>query len=67
MAAWKNSARAVFPDRESSQKKGCPKDAFLGQCEANLIEGIPRGRYTRSVLNKQYALDAVEFLKKNPT
>jgi hypothetical protein len=67
VTAWKNSARAVFPHSDWSQKKGCPKDAFLGLCEAGIVEGIPRGQYTRSLLNKKYALDAVEFLKENPT
>jgi hypothetical protein len=28
--------------------------------------GIPGGRYTRSVLNKGYALKAVDILKTNP-
>ena len=58
---------AVFPDSEASQKKGCPKDAFLGLCEAEIISGIAGESYTRSVLNKGYALTAVELLKKYPT
>jgi hypothetical protein len=66
VTAWKNSARAVFPDSESSQNKGCPKDAFLGLCEAKLLRGVPGGHYTRSVLNKGYALKAVDILKTNP-
>ena len=65
LTAWKNSSRAVFPDSEWSQRKGCPKNSFLGLCEAGFIKGIPSGHYTRSVLDKGYALKAVEILTKN--
>jgi hypothetical protein len=48
------------------RRKAAPKDAFLGLCEAEIIIGIPGGRYTRSVLNKGYALKSVDILKTNP-
>jgi hypothetical protein len=64
--AWASAALSIFPDSESSRKKGCPKDAFLGLCETGIVKGITKGKYTRSLLNKKYALDAVNILKKNP-
>ena len=32
-------------------------------CEEGLVKGIPRGYYTKSVKNKEYALQAIEILK----
>ena len=52
-------------DTKSSQEKGCPKNTFLGLCEEGLVKGIPKGNYTKSVLNKEYALKAVAILKQN--
>lgn len=63
MEIWSRSAKEVFPNSKSSQEKGCPKGTFLGLCEAGLVKGIPKGEYTRSVKNKEYALQAIEILK----
>ena len=52
-------------DSESSKSKGCPKNTFLGLCEKGLVKGIPKGNYTKSVKNKEYAKKAVEILKQN--
>ncbi|UAM99590.1 hypothetical protein K8354_07245 [Polaribacter litorisediminis] len=62
---WSRSAKEVFYTK-SSQEKGCPKGTFLGLCEEGLVKGIPRGKYTRSEKNKNYALKAVSILKNNP-
>ena len=62
--AWKEAALEIMTS-ESAQKKGCPKSAFLGLCEAGFIKGIPKGNYTRSKKNKDYAIDAVNILKNN--
>jgi hypothetical protein len=62
---WLRSAKEIF-ETKSSQEKGCPKGTFLGLCEEGLIKGIPRGKYTRSEKNKNYALKAVSILKNNP-
>jgi len=62
---WKAAVKNAFPDSESSQKKSCPKSAFLGLCEEGLIKGIPEGKYTRSIDNKAYAVKAIEILKQN--
>ena len=40
--------------------------AFLGLCEKGLVKYIPRGSYTRSIKNKDYAIQAVTLLRKNP-
>jgi len=63
ITAWKQAADAVFPNSVSSRIKGCPRDAFLGLCEDGLITGIPAGSYTRSRLNKSYAMRAVSILR----
>jgi hypothetical protein len=61
---WFQSAKEVF-DTKSSQEKGCPKNTFLGLCEEGLVKGIPKGNYTKSVKNKEYAIRAVAILKQN--
>jgi len=49
-----------------TQAKGCPKDAFLGLCEEGFVKGVPKGKYTNSKQNKNYALKALHLLKENP-
>lgn len=61
--AW-TEAICTLTSKASCQKKGCPRDAFLGLCEAGLVKGIPSGHYTDSKENKGYALDAVRILKR---
>jgi hypothetical protein len=61
---WSRSAKEVF-DTNSAQEKGCPKNTFLGLCEEGLVNGIPKGNYTKSVKNKEYALKAIAILKQN--
>lgn len=52
---------------KSSQEKGCPRNTFLGLCEEGLVKGVPKGNYTNSVKNKEYALKAIEILKWQKT
>ena len=61
--AWERSVQRLFPDQPASQKKGCPKGAFLGLCEEGMVADVPRGKYTRSKSNKAYALRAIQLLK----
>ncbi|WP_237275815.1 DUF6979 family protein [Tenacibaculum ovolyticum] len=61
---WAKYVKENF-DSESSQKKSCPKNTFLGLCEEGLVIGIPKGKYTKSIKNKNYALQAIEILKQN--
>lgn len=65
-AAWETATENIFGKGTAGQKKGCPKNAFLGLCEDGLIKGIKAGSYTNSTLNKHYALEAVRILKENP-
>jgi hypothetical protein len=64
--AWRIAAREEFPDMEPSQKKSCPRGAFLGLCEDGFVIGVPRGTYTRSRDNKQYAVEAASRLRRDP-
>ena len=66
-AAWNGAVREVFPKSESQRKKGCPRGAFLGLCEEGMIVGVPRGKYTQSKLNKDYAVRAVRLIHANPS
>ena len=64
--AWEQATTAIFGRGTPGQTKGCPKGAFLGLCEDGLIRGIDPGNYTRSQKNKQYAVDAVDVLRRHP-
>jgi hypothetical protein len=57
-------AKEVFPTK-IAQEKGCPKNTFLGLCEIGFVKGIPKGNYTKSIKNKEYALKAAIILKQN--
>ena len=59
--AWERCAKNEFSNSESSANKSCPKNAFLGLCDAGKIKGISVGEYSDSKLNKSYALSAVEI------
>lgn len=63
--AWHQAAQYVF-DGPSAQKKGCPRGAFLGLCEAGIVKGIPKGKYTKSVKNKEYGLHGYTILQEHP-
>jgi len=64
--AWKKAV-SEFTKNESSQKKGCPRCAFLGLCEDGAVSGIPAAHYCNSEKNKKYALNALSLLKQNPS
>ncbi|MDN0094566.1 DUF6979 family protein [Yersinia rohdei] len=42
---WGKQAMYAFEGQPTSQKKGCPKSAFLALCEAGFIKGISKGNY----------------------
>lgn len=63
-ARWEIAVAKLYPTSPTSQKKGCPRGAFLGLCEEGLVKGIPAGRYTASRDNKAYAVRAVELLSE---
>lgn len=62
---WEKATTEIFGKGTSSQKKPCPRCAFLGLCEDGLVKGIPVGRYINGSKNKNYALSAVAILKRN--
>jgi len=64
--AWNLATSDLFVKGSPSQKKGCPRGAFLGLCEEGLVKGILPGNYTSSVKNKRYAVEAVKILRQNP-
>ena len=64
--AWKQATITLFGNGTPAQTKSCPRNAFLGCCEAGLVKGIPSGHYTRSQLNKLYAVTAAQLLRAAP-
>lgn len=64
--AWRVSAKVVFPTQPPSRDKGCPKYAFLGLAEEGLVQGVSKGQYTKSMLNKLYAVEGVNLLRAEP-
>ncbi|ETT77494.1 hypothetical protein C173_03224 [Paenibacillus sp. FSL R7-277] len=66
--AWNQATIEIFGANSSSQRKDCPRNAFLGLCEEGLVRGVPSGTYiTRpNNKNKAYAVEAVKLLKVNP-
>lgn len=64
--AWDIVTTVMFGYKSPSQKKGCPRNAFLGLCEEGIVKGVYPGEYTNSIKNKKYALKALDILKENP-
>lgn len=63
--AWEMTSIHIFGKGTPSQMKSCPRNAFLGLCEAGIVKGVLPGTYTRSKQNKKYAIKAVNILKRN--
>ena len=55
------------PEQLGVPGEGLPEGRVLGLCEEGLVKGIPRGDYTRSQMNKQYAVNAVRALRHTPS
>lgn len=66
VTAWECAVAEVFPESESSRKKGCPKSTFLGLCEEGLVAGVGSGEYTNSKKNKGYAKKSLRLLIAKP-
>ena len=60
---WDNEAKEDI-DNNTSRKKSCPKNAFLGLCETGSVLGIPPGYYTDSRDNKNYAVMGLLTLRE---
>ena len=41
--------------------------ACVGLCEEGIINGVAAGKYTKSLLNKQYAVKAIQLLRSDPS
>lgn len=63
--AWEDVEEKLLPGSSESQNKCCPRCAFLGLIDADMIKGISPGNYTTSKANKRYAVEAVNLLKKD--
>lgn len=61
--AWRSAAQDLLSHSTSMMRKNCPRNAYLGLCEAGLVKGAPRGHWTTSDDNKRYAVRAVEALR----
>ena len=59
---WETAVEKLYPTSPAARKKGSPRGAFLGLCEAGLVKGIPPGHYAASADNKAYAVRAAEVL-----
>jgi hypothetical protein len=61
-ARWEKALLQLYPTSPTSRKKGGPRGAFLGLCEAGLVKGIAAGNYAALKENKDYAVHAVALL-----
>ncbi|TRY22277.1 hypothetical protein FOI68_22600 [Brevibacillus sp. LEMMJ03] len=67
LEAWNHATSEIFGEGTHGQKKGCPRNAFLGLCEEGLVRSVSPGKYTKSEDNKAYALQGLTLLKQNPS
>ena len=44
VSAWNQATSEIFGKGSSSQKKGCPRNAFIGLCESGLVKGVTYDR-----------------------
>lgn len=65
--AWESALSKYFNPKAPALKKGCPRNTFLGLCQEGIIVGVKAGEYTRSKKNKEYALNAIEEIKHDPS
>jgi uncharacterized protein DUF6979 len=65
--AWQ-AAITLFSTSVESRRKCCPRDAYLGLCEAGVIKGIPEGKYGAPMNSKnaRYAVEAYRILQSEP-
>ena len=63
---WEDAVRKLYPTTPVGQKKGAPRAAFVGLCEAGLVRGIAAGAMpmtTSENRSKGFAVEAVGLLK----
>jgi hypothetical protein len=59
---WDDAVKKLYPTSPAGQKKGAPRTAFVGLCDAGLVKGIAAGNYNSGNRNKDYAIQAVKLL-----
>ena len=59
---WDDAVKKLYPTTPVAQKKGAPRGAFVGLCDAGLVKGIAAGTYNSGNRNKDYAVEAVKLL-----
>jgi hypothetical protein len=65
--AW-NLAVSKVSESNESRRKGCPRDAYLGLCDAGLVSGISAGKYgPKNNVNGRYAVNACQLLRSEPS
>lgn len=64
--AWEKAVVEIFGNKTVNQTKKCPKGIFLGLCEEGLVKGIKKGKYTKSKMNKQYAIKGLKLINEDP-
>jgi hypothetical protein len=66
--AWRVVAAEMFADTPAARAKVCPRETFLGLCQAGLLAGVRSDRCEKveSGRNRLYATAAVELLKVHP-
>jgi hypothetical protein len=68
--AWEQVSTALFGKGTSSQRKVCPRGAFLGLCAAGLIKHVHpdcNSDDSPTNVNGQYAVQAVKTLHEAPS
>jgi hypothetical protein len=59
----------LFANAAAARRKTCPREAFLGLCQAGLLAGVPASSCTisKSGKNRLYATVAVRLLRADPS
>ncbi|MEK3865828.1 hypothetical protein MHH60_20375 [Paenibacillus sp. FSL H7-0716] len=64
--AWNIATTEFF----TTDPKACPRSAFLGLCEADLIKGVKQNHINKPLrddTNKNHAIEAVALLSEDET
>lgn len=63
--AWLEAISSITL-RKSNIEKPCPQTTFLGLCEDGFLKNVPKIDNNNISPNKQYAIEAIQYLRKNP-